>query len=162
MNVLTFSLMSIVILQFLRQLGQMRILGWDYFEKHEAYENLWRAIKYILTLLILWLPYELHNICRINRGIAAFTLVASWHEFFLGLSKHPHLFVLRRSLAMFAKVAFTFSRYFITYAYLGISFACGFYLIMHQDYSIPTEDNEAYYYNTTWSSLFKVSKAWSE
>ena len=158
MNVLKFSLMFIAILQFLRQIAQMIMLGWNYFEVHEAYENLWRGIKYILILLMLWLPYDHHNICHINRGIAAFTLVASWHEFFLELSKHPHLFVLRRSLAMFAKVSFTFSRYFITYAYLGISFACGFYFIMHQDYSIPTEGNKAYYYNTQWSSIFKVSK----
>ena len=139
----------------------MIMLDWDYFEGQEAYENLRKGINFILILLMLWLSDNHLNICRIKRGIAAFTLVGSWHEFFLALSKHPHLFFLRRSLAMFMKVLVTFSKYFIIYAYLVISFACGFYIIMHQDYSIPkegNEDTETYYYNGTWRSLIKVSR----
>ena len=43
-----------------------------------------------------------------------------------------------------------------------MTFACGFYIIMHQDYLIPiegtNEDTETYYYNGTWRSLVKVNK----
>ena len=140
----------------------MIMLGWDYFEGHEAYENLWKGINYILILIMLWLPDDLLNNCPKKRGIAAFILVSSWHMFFKALSKHPHLFFLRRSLAMITKVFITFSKYFITYAYIVMTFACGFYIIMHQDYLIPiegtNEDTETYYYNGTWRSLVKVNK----
>ena len=129
------SLAVLLIQKIVHELVEIKVYKADYVFGHDWFENLMQLtqICLVISLLVLWLPgYE--DYIESKTYLASFSLVLTWHEFFVTISKHPKLFHLRRSLAMMNQVFQTFSIYMFEYAYLFVSFAFGFYIIfLHQE-----------------------------
>ena len=131
---LWIPLQILILMRTVLKIGKI-FQGLDVFM---SMKNWIQILNLIMIFLIIWLP---NNSCDIKRQLAAFVLVFSWTDFAITLLKfqHPIIAIVNVHAFMLQEVFKSFLKFTFLYLPLILSFAFGFYIMLHNDYDEKDE-----------------------